>query len=302
MLRFRVIAGYLSNVADFNPPHLHSAPPQSVTPVESRGALCHQKTRFPGLSCDVVYLILSSADLLEHRHVRERQTKGHSIYRASIASRGKNCQSQKYNDFVFFVDSIWTETELQVIGMGIKIYTRMETGKRITCTWHESGEMAVRTAAQQCAACSSLYQMSIRHISGRTSNSTYLVQHYDNFYCHWTNNSQRKVRKLRTESGLKFSGLVLVSGQPVVRVDTKMLVPIYGVSTQSTCQNIQSTHSSILVSAAESRQRVYVMRGRRIGFLPGAFSFSFRSRRWLTHCAPQHELLSNDTSAALLIF
>jgi len=34
--RFRDIAGYLSIVADFDPPHLHLAPPYGVTPVEFR--------------------------------------------------------------------------------------------------------------------------------------------------------------------------------------------------------------------------------------------------------------------------
>jgi len=43
--RFRDIAGYLSKVADFDPPHLHSAPSYGVTPVEFRGDLWHQKTR-----------------------------------------------------------------------------------------------------------------------------------------------------------------------------------------------------------------------------------------------------------------
>ena len=35
--RFRDIAGYLSKLADFNPPHLHLVPPQGVTPVEFCG-------------------------------------------------------------------------------------------------------------------------------------------------------------------------------------------------------------------------------------------------------------------------
>ena len=56
--RFRDIAGYLLKVADFDPPHLHLAPPQGVTPVEFRGNLWHQKTRVPGLSCGVVNVIL----------------------------------------------------------------------------------------------------------------------------------------------------------------------------------------------------------------------------------------------------
>ena len=34
---FRDIAGHLSKVADFDPPHLHLAPPQRVMPVEFRG-------------------------------------------------------------------------------------------------------------------------------------------------------------------------------------------------------------------------------------------------------------------------
>ena len=50
--RFRDIAGYLSKVADFDPPHLHLAPRQGVTPVEFRGDLWHQKTRvFGGIVC-----------------------------------------------------------------------------------------------------------------------------------------------------------------------------------------------------------------------------------------------------------
>jgi len=35
-------------------------------------------------------VILCSAVLVEHRLVTDRQTQAHSIYRASIASRGKN--------------------------------------------------------------------------------------------------------------------------------------------------------------------------------------------------------------------
>jgi len=54
LYRFRDIAGYLSKVADFDPPYLHLAPPQGVIPVEFRGDLWRQKTRVPGLSCGVV--------------------------------------------------------------------------------------------------------------------------------------------------------------------------------------------------------------------------------------------------------
>jgi len=75
---FRDIASYLSKVADFDPPHLHLAPPYGVTPVEFRGDLWLQKTRVPGVSCGVVCVILCFAVLVEHRLVtdghRHRQT------------------------------------------------------------------------------------------------------------------------------------------------------------------------------------------------------------------------------------
>jgi len=71
----------LSKVADFDPPHLHLAPPYEVTPVEFRGDLWHQKTRVPGLSCGVVCVILRLAVLVEHPLVTdrrtERRTQGH---------------------------------------------------------------------------------------------------------------------------------------------------------------------------------------------------------------------------------
>ena len=73
LYRFRDIAGYLSKVADFDPPHLHLAPPYGVTLVEFRGDLWHQKTRVPGVSC-VVCVILRLAVLVEHRLVTDRQT------------------------------------------------------------------------------------------------------------------------------------------------------------------------------------------------------------------------------------
>ena len=81
--RFRDVAGQLSKVADFDPPHMHSAPSQGVTPVEFRGDLWHQKTRVPGLSCGVVCVILRLAVLVELRLVtdRHRQTQAHGQYR-----------------------------------------------------------------------------------------------------------------------------------------------------------------------------------------------------------------------------
>ena len=92
LYRFRDIAGYLSKVADFDPPHLHLAPPQGVIPVEFRGDLWYHKTSLPELSCGIVYVILCLAVLVEHRLItdRHRRTQDNSIYRASIASRGKN--------------------------------------------------------------------------------------------------------------------------------------------------------------------------------------------------------------------
>ena len=74
LYRFRDIAGYLSKVADFDPPHLHSAPSQGVSPVEFRRDLCRQKTRVPGLSCGVVCVILRLAVLVELRLVTDSQT------------------------------------------------------------------------------------------------------------------------------------------------------------------------------------------------------------------------------------
>jgi len=59
------MAGYLSKVADFDPPHMHLAPPQGVTPVEFRGDLWHQKTSVSGLSCGVICVILHLAVLVE---------------------------------------------------------------------------------------------------------------------------------------------------------------------------------------------------------------------------------------------
>jgi len=52
-----------------------------VTPVEFRGDLWRQKTRVPGVSCGVVYVILRFAVLVEHRLVtdrhRHRRTQAH---------------------------------------------------------------------------------------------------------------------------------------------------------------------------------------------------------------------------------
>jgi len=66
LYRFRDIASYLSEVADFDPPNLHSAPPQGMIPVEFRGGLWYGKTRVHVLSCGVVYVIMCLAILVEH--------------------------------------------------------------------------------------------------------------------------------------------------------------------------------------------------------------------------------------------
>jgi len=60
-----------SKVADFDPPHLHLAHPEGVTPVEFCVDLWRQKTRVPGLSCGVVCVILRLAILAEHRLVTD---------------------------------------------------------------------------------------------------------------------------------------------------------------------------------------------------------------------------------------
>ena len=77
LYRFRDIAGYLSKVADFDPPHLYLAPPYGMTPAEFRADLWRQKTRLPGLSCDIVCVILCLAVLVELRLVTDGQTDGH---------------------------------------------------------------------------------------------------------------------------------------------------------------------------------------------------------------------------------
>ena len=84
--RFRDIAGYLSTVADFDPPHLHLAPPEGVTPVEFRRDLWRQKTRVPGVSCGVVCVLLRLAILAEHRLVTDGQTDGQRAMASTAAA------------------------------------------------------------------------------------------------------------------------------------------------------------------------------------------------------------------------
>ena len=48
LVPFSTYSSYMSKVVDFNPPHLHLAPPQQLTPVEFRGDLRHQKLNSMG--------------------------------------------------------------------------------------------------------------------------------------------------------------------------------------------------------------------------------------------------------------
>ena len=69
LYRFRDIASYLSNVADFNLPHLQLAPS-----LEFYRGLWRQKTiRVPGLSCGVV-CVICLAILTQYRLVTDRET------------------------------------------------------------------------------------------------------------------------------------------------------------------------------------------------------------------------------------
>jgi len=71
---FRVMASYLSKVANFNPLIYTLAPPLGLTPFQFCRDLRHQESRVPGLSCGVVCVILRSAVLVEHRFVTDRET------------------------------------------------------------------------------------------------------------------------------------------------------------------------------------------------------------------------------------
>ena len=61
----------MQKLLDFNPPHLHLAPPYGVTPTEFRGDLWRQKTRLLELSCGVACVILRLAVLAELRLVAD---------------------------------------------------------------------------------------------------------------------------------------------------------------------------------------------------------------------------------------
>jgi len=72
--RFLDIAGYLSKVADFDPPHVHLA--DIGAPVGGHPGRISRRSLL-GLSCGVVCVILRLAILVEHRLVTDRQTDRH---------------------------------------------------------------------------------------------------------------------------------------------------------------------------------------------------------------------------------
>jgi len=72
-IRFRVVASYLSKVANFNLPHLYLAPPLGMTPFEFCRPLRHQNTRPHSVSYGVICVILRLVVSVEHRLVTDRQ-------------------------------------------------------------------------------------------------------------------------------------------------------------------------------------------------------------------------------------
>jgi len=93
------MASYLPKVADFNLYSMHLAPTIGTIPFEFRRDLWYQKTRVPALSCSVILCDsrFSRFDKIPardgHTHT---QTHHDGIYRASIASRGKNDLSYQH--------------------------------------------------------------------------------------------------------------------------------------------------------------------------------------------------------------
>jgi len=78
---------------------LYLASPLGVIPFEFRLALWRQKTRLPGLSWGVVCMIRCLAVLKQYLRVTDRHAHDDCIYRAILASRGKNgltCQHQTW--------------------------------------------------------------------------------------------------------------------------------------------------------------------------------------------------------------
>ena len=71
---FSRYTSYLSKVSDFNPPHLHLAPPYGLTPGRISRRCLASENYSPGLFCGTVNVILRLAVLVEHRLVTDRQT------------------------------------------------------------------------------------------------------------------------------------------------------------------------------------------------------------------------------------
>jgi len=78
------MASYLAKVGNLNVPHLRLLPPLGMISFEfcrdlqSHFEFCRDlqshKTRVPGLSCSVIYVVLRLALSVEHRLVTDRQT------------------------------------------------------------------------------------------------------------------------------------------------------------------------------------------------------------------------------------
>ena len=98
--RTRLTNTYSCTVFEFESHLFWPTPPASDAPINwgwSRSNLWPQKTRVLSLSCGVVCVILRLAVLLyntgvwqTHTHIHTHARRQHSLYRASIASRGKN--------------------------------------------------------------------------------------------------------------------------------------------------------------------------------------------------------------------
>jgi len=72
---------YLSKVEDLNQPYVHLVPSLGVNPFEFHWDLwcwC-QKTRFPAVSCGIVYVIISLTTLKQHRREMDAQTHNDNI-------------------------------------------------------------------------------------------------------------------------------------------------------------------------------------------------------------------------------
>jgi len=73
LYRFRVIASYLSKVADFNLPHMHLAPPWG-DPVRISLRSLASEGWSPWAMCGVACLILCLTVLIQYRRVTDRRT------------------------------------------------------------------------------------------------------------------------------------------------------------------------------------------------------------------------------------